>query len=203
MQVLLIGIIGQTHRILFCIHIACAIIRGRLCPYRHIEGNGRFLCFPFFSRYQNHTICRTGTIHSRRTCIFQDINTTDIVYIDIRHGSIINNTVQNDQRILRGRKRICSTNTQTYILSSISALSSINTGSRSDKSLRQTHIRDSWRIFQIHPFHCACQVFLFHGSISDNHYFFQCFGIFPECYGIGRLIIDFYFLRDISYIRNY
>ena len=49
-----------------------------------IERNNRFTAFrTLFSRYQDNTICRTGTIDGCTTCIFQDRYIINIVRVQI------------------------------------------------------------------------------------------------------------------------
>ena len=49
-----------------------------------IKRDNGFAAFgAFFSRYQDNAICRTGTIDSCTTCIFQDGYVIDIVRVQV------------------------------------------------------------------------------------------------------------------------
>ena len=150
---------------------------GQVCIRSHtnitVIGNFRLTSLPSFSRYNDYTVCTTGTINSRCRSILQDVNLFNIVRID-KIQITAGNSVNDNQRRRRGSDRVDTTN--LYIIPSTRFVIRTCDGHTGQLSLQRTcGVR-----FPTSKQSCigdrsdrTSQVGLLHRAVTYHHYFVQ------------------------------
>ena len=143
----------------------------------------RYLCLTLTAllcSYQHYTIGSLSTINSSRSGILQHVDTFDIGGIQGR-----NITTYTVNQIKRAGTTSCTQTTNLY-LHAFTWL----TGSRSNAHTRSLSLHGLQRVSSIQfrnviTFYLNGSTgnqFLLHGTITNNHHFFQSFGIFFQSY---------------------